>query len=119
MRALHPLTLRYIDRLLLTAWRSKTGVTVPDSGVRDEHGMEPIENIFSSPGKPDDRDDSQDDGLSDEEGSGEAAMDITTSRRPRPVVCACAQGAAESLWSLTLGCSIRNWAGSAAQRSWE
>ena len=30
----------------------KTGVTLKDSGVRDEHGLEPIEGIFSSPGKP-------------------------------------------------------------------
>lgn len=55
----------------------KTGVTVPDSGVRDEHGMEPIENLFSSPGKSD-HEDQQDEG-SDEYGSGEEAMDITTS----------------------------------------
>ncbi|EAQ87012.1 hypothetical protein CHGG_08265 [Chaetomium globosum CBS 148.51] len=54
----------------------KTGVTVPDSGVRDEHGMEPIENLFSSPGKSD-HEDQQDEG-SDEYGSGEEAMDITT-----------------------------------------
>ncbi|KAK4042785.1 kinetochore CENP-C fungal-like protein [Parachaetomium inaequale] len=54
----------------------KTGVTVPDSGVRDEHGMEPIENLFSSPGKSD-PEDQQDEG-SDDYGSGEEAMDITT-----------------------------------------
>lgn len=52
-------------------------MTVPDSGVRDEHGMEPIENLFSSPGKSD-HEDQQDEG-SDEYGSGEEAMDITTS----------------------------------------
>ncbi|KXL41810.1 MAG: hypothetical protein FE78DRAFT_511319 [Acidomyces sp. 'richmondensis'] len=27
----------------------KTGITLPDKGVRDEHGMEPISGIFSSP----------------------------------------------------------------------
>ncbi|KAL2174391.1 kinetochore CENP-C fungal-like protein [Thermothelomyces heterothallicus CBS 202.75] len=54
----------------------KTGVTVPDSGVRDEHGMEPIENLFSSPGKSD-NEDQQEEG-SDGHGSGEEAMDITT-----------------------------------------
>lgn len=57
--------------------RRKTGVTVPDSGVRDEHGMEPIENLFSSPGKSD-HEDEQEEG-SDDYGSGEEAMDITTS----------------------------------------
>ncbi|KAL2155604.1 hypothetical protein VTH82DRAFT_346 [Thermothelomyces myriococcoides] len=56
----------------------KTGVTVPDSGVRDEHGMEPIENIFSSPGKSDNEDQQGGEG-SDGYGSGEEeAMDITT-----------------------------------------
>lgn len=39
--------------------------------------MEPIENLFSSPGKSD-HEDQQDEG-SDEYGSGEEAMDITTS----------------------------------------
>ncbi|KAK4156357.1 kinetochore CENP-C fungal-like protein [Chaetomidium leptoderma] len=54
----------------------KTGVTVPDSGVRDEHGMEPIEDLFSSPGKSDHE--NQEEEVSDEYGSGEEAMDITT-----------------------------------------
>ena len=30
----------------------KTGLTVADSGVRDEHGLEPMDNLFSSPEKP-------------------------------------------------------------------
>jgi centromere protein C len=67
--------------------RRKTGVTVPDSGVRDEHGMEPLENLFSSPGKSDqdeEQDEEQDDAPSEEDdGNGEAPMDITTSMRPR------------------------------------
>jgi len=29
----------------------KTGLTVADSGVRDENGLEPMDNIFSSPQK--------------------------------------------------------------------
>lgn len=29
----------------------KTGITLKDSGVRDEHGLEPIDGIFSSPEK--------------------------------------------------------------------
>ena len=33
-------------------YRSKTGITLKDTGVRDEHGMMPMENIFSSPEKP-------------------------------------------------------------------
>ncbi|RDW95236.1 hypothetical protein BP5796_00999 [Coleophoma crateriformis] len=30
----------------------KTGVTVPDTGIRDEHGLEPMDDLFSSPEKP-------------------------------------------------------------------
>jgi hypothetical protein len=30
----------------------KTGLTVPDSGIRDEHGLEPMDHLFSSPEKP-------------------------------------------------------------------
>ena len=30
----------------------KTGLTVADPGVRDENGLEPMDNIFSSPQKP-------------------------------------------------------------------
>lgn len=40
--------------------------------------MEPIENLFSSPGKSDQEDQNQEN--SDDYGSGEEAMDITTSR---------------------------------------
>jgi centromere protein C len=29
----------------------RTGVTLKDTGIRDEHGLEPIEGIFSSPEK--------------------------------------------------------------------
>lgn len=29
----------------------KTGVTLRDTGVRDEYGLEPVEGIFSSPDK--------------------------------------------------------------------
>lgn len=34
----------------LTSYR-KTGLTVPDSGIRDEHGLEPMDDLFSSPNK--------------------------------------------------------------------
>ncbi|KAF2205403.1 hypothetical protein GQ43DRAFT_437029 [Delitschia confertaspora ATCC 74209] len=30
----------------------KTGITLVDRGLRDEHGMEPVSGIFSSPAKP-------------------------------------------------------------------
>ncbi|KAK5122701.1 hypothetical protein LTR85_003616 [Meristemomyces frigidus] len=30
----------------------KTGITLPDKGIRDEHGMEPVSGIFSSPVSP-------------------------------------------------------------------
>jgi hypothetical protein len=51
---------------------SKTGVTLPDTGVRDEHGLEPIEDIFSSPTRADGSE-------------GEADMDLTTGLRLRRV----------------------------------
>jgi centromere protein C len=35
---------------LLTSCR-KTGIVLKDSGIRDKHGMEPIDGIFSSPEK--------------------------------------------------------------------
>jgi hypothetical protein len=30
----------------------KTGLTLPDTGVRDENGFEPMDNLFSSPEQP-------------------------------------------------------------------
>jgi centromere protein C len=57
----------------------KTGVTVPDSGVRDEHGMEPLDNLFSSPSKSDH---DQEEEVSVESNSGDEAMDITASMAP-------------------------------------
>lgn len=30
----------------------RTGVTLPDKGIRDEHGLEPVSGIFSSPVSP-------------------------------------------------------------------
>ncbi|KAK4130285.1 hypothetical protein BT67DRAFT_391407 [Trichocladium antarcticum] len=55
----------------------KTGVTVPDSGFRDEHGMEPLDALFSSPEKSD-HDEERDDAASEDDESGDEAMDITT-----------------------------------------
>jgi hypothetical protein len=36
----------------LIFWHRKTGIMLQDTGVRDEHGMEPLDGIFSSPEKP-------------------------------------------------------------------
>ncbi len=30
----------------------KTGIMVPDTGIRDENGLEPMDHLFSSPEKP-------------------------------------------------------------------
>jgi hypothetical protein len=35
----------------LTIYSRKTGVTLRDTGARDEHGMQPFDDIFSSPEK--------------------------------------------------------------------
>lgn len=32
--------------------RRKTGITLKDTGIRDEHGLEPVSGIFSSPTSP-------------------------------------------------------------------
>ena len=32
-------------------WDRKTGLTVADTGIRDEHGLEPMDHLFSSPEK--------------------------------------------------------------------
>lgn len=44
---------------------SKTGVFLKDTGARDEHGMQPLDDIFSSPDKENDGDEPDDE--SDEE----------------------------------------------------
>ena len=38
----------------------KTGITLEDKGIRDEHGLEPMEHIFSSPVKDGDEKTSSD-----------------------------------------------------------
>jgi centromere protein C len=53
----------------------KTGVFLKDTGARDEHGMQPLDDIFSSPEK-DSRNGAEDD---DEEESDEEPMDIDES----------------------------------------
>ena len=46
---------RYVYRHLYTSFAEisnrRTGVKVPDKGVRDEHGFEPMDELFSSPEK--------------------------------------------------------------------
>jgi hypothetical protein len=37
--------------MLMLTFHRKTGLTVPDSGIRDEHGLEPMDDLFSSPNK--------------------------------------------------------------------
>ncbi|KUI67435.1 Centromere protein 3 [Cytospora mali] len=60
----------------------KTGVSLKDTGVRDEHGMQPLDDVFSSPDK-----DSQD-GVEyddeEEEDSDEEPMDIDETTGPAP-----------------------------------
>lgn len=91
-------------------------MTVPDSGVRDEHGMEPIENLFSSPAKSDhEEQEAEEEEEEDEYGSGEEAMDITTSTHSQNVDHDThSQGLSSDIVH-----SIRDWAGSAPQRAWE
>ncbi|OAA67151.1 cupin domain containing protein [Niveomyces insectorum RCEF 264] len=86
----------------------KTGVTLRDTGVRDEHGMEPIDDIFSSPAKSRDgnvsdgddgddngeeeaaataaaeQDEDYDEDEEDDDDNGEADMDLTTASGPDP-----------------------------------
>lgn len=35
----------------LTLIFRKTGITLPDTGIRDENGLEPMDHLFSSPQK--------------------------------------------------------------------
>ncbi|PFH56917.1 hypothetical protein XA68_15771 [Ophiocordyceps unilateralis] len=55
----------------------KTGISLPDGGERDEHGMQPLENLFSSPTRPP----AETNGNHD---SGSEDMDISSSGGPGP-----------------------------------
>jgi centromere protein C len=48
---LHQLLSRIIQDMKLICMPRRTGVTLKDSGVRDEFGLESAEGIFSSPAK--------------------------------------------------------------------
>ncbi|GKT87101.1 cupin domain-containing protein [Colletotrichum tofieldiae] len=55
----------------------KTGIELPDTGVRDEHGMQPIDGLFSSPEK--------DNGSSgDDMTRGEQDMELESESGPGP-----------------------------------
>lgn len=57
----------------------KTGVSLKDTGVRDEHGMQPLDDVFSSPDK--DSQNGVDDEYDGEENeSEEEPMDIDESK---------------------------------------
>ncbi|KAK3944466.1 kinetochore CENP-C fungal-like protein [Diplogelasinospora grovesii] len=58
----------------------KTGITLKDTGIRDEHGMEPLDALFSSPRKATNGGDAG----SEEEGSDGEEMDITNTSGVEP-----------------------------------
>lgn len=62
----------------------KTGVTLKDTGVRDEHGMQPLEDIFSSPEKESqngvDEDDSEDEPMDIDESELESSSRAASTR---------------------------------------
>ncbi|KAL2066524.1 hypothetical protein VTL71DRAFT_2595 [Oculimacula yallundae] len=66
----------------------KTGLTIPDTGVRDENGLEPMDGLFSSPEKPKEVPARQLNGGSrknvDKTISSEADMDVDESTIPEP-----------------------------------
>lgn len=67
-----------LTRLLLCR---KTGVFLKDTGARDEHGMQPLDDIFSSPEKDSQNGVEEDEEEEDE--SDEEPMDIDESE-PEP-----------------------------------
>ncbi|KAK0122260.1 hypothetical protein ONS95_010510 [Cadophora gregata] len=65
----------------------KTGLTVPDTGVRDENGLEPMDHLFSSPEKPKEASARRVNGNrknADKTISSEADMDVDESTVPDP-----------------------------------
>ncbi|KAG9231608.1 putative centromere protein 3 [Amylocarpus encephaloides] len=64
----------------------KTGIILPDTGIRDENGMEPMDGLFSSPAKPSPaqpKGKSQLNGFSNRTLSSEADMDATLEISPK------------------------------------
>lgn len=64
--------------LTLSLRNSKTGVVLKDSGLRDEHGMQPLDDIFSSPDKESHNGADEED--YEEESDEEEPMDIDESK---------------------------------------
>ncbi|CZS88599.1 uncharacterized protein RAG0_00296 [Rhynchosporium agropyri] len=66
----------------------KTGLTIPDTGVRDENGLEPMDGLFSSPEKPKEQPARNLNGgnrkNADKTISSEAEMDLDDSTIPEP-----------------------------------
>ncbi|OHE99199.1 cupin [Colletotrichum orchidophilum] len=60
----------------------KTGIELPDTGVRDEHGMQPIDGLFSSPEK--DNRSASDDGEEDMELESESGPGPSTIMKNHP-----------------------------------
>ncbi|KAK7453735.1 cupin [Colletotrichum acutatum] len=60
----------------------KTGIELPDTGVRDEHGMQPIDGLFSSPEK--DNGSASDDGEQDMELESESGPGPSTIMKNHP-----------------------------------
>lgn len=63
----------------------KTGVTLPESGVRDENGIESFKGIFDSPGKGSIATDSDDDDSEDDDAEASMDMDIAETPGPEPL----------------------------------
>ncbi|ROV97692.1 hypothetical protein VMCG_07380 [Cytospora schulzeri] len=61
----------------------KTGVSLKDTGVRDEHGMQPLDDVFSSPDKDSQNGVGEYDDEEEEE-SDEEPMDIDETTGPAP-----------------------------------
>ncbi|PSR87058.1 kinetochore CENP-C fungal-like protein [Coniella lustricola] len=64
----------------------KTGVTLKDTGVRDEHGMQPLDDIFSSPDRESQAGAGAANGnnTSEDDSGDEASMDIDEVTAPAP-----------------------------------
>lgn len=71
-------------RPLIDSATSKTGIVLKDSGARDEHGMQPLDDVFSSPDKESRNGADELDDESDEEPMDIDEGEFGTSRR---IVC--------------------------------
>ncbi|KAK3680928.1 mitotic fidelity of chromosome transmission-related protein [Vermiconidia calcicola] len=61
----------------------KTGITLEDKGLRDEHGLEPVSHIFSSPVSPQRRAVDDSDANMQESSGPEVNMTLTSRKTPR------------------------------------